>query len=284
MVVTCRWVAVAVLMSVLGACSSSESGDDDDDNEGTAGNAGDNGGNAGGGSTAVGTELNADMLFSPMYSAFDGEHEFKVPAIVNGYTGVEWSAEDPTMVELVKNGDNGVMITTRKAGTTRIIARAGSLSGSAEIHITEANPADWTLGEQRYNNGVPLPAFDPMAAMGMGFSIPDDLSCKNCHGGGAMALSVEHTPQQTGGYSDDDLDRDLHDGSEAADGRLAQRHPDVHLLDAAHVAGHCRGAEGRDRVPAFARAGEPGRHRLRRLHQPRRGHVTPGRRTRRRCS
>lgn len=205
MVVTCRWVAVAVLMSVLGACSSSESGDDDDDNEGTAGNAGDNGGNAGGGSTAVGTELNADMLFSPMYSAFDGEHEFKVPAIVNGYTGVEWSAEDPTMVELVKNGDNGVMITTRKAGTTRIIARAGSLSGSAEIHITEANPADWTLGEQRYNNGVPLPAFDPMAAMGMGFSIPDDLSCKNCHGGGAMALSVEHTPQQTGGYSDDDL-------------------------------------------------------------------------------
>ena len=40
---------------------------------------------------------------------------------------------------------------------------------------------------------------------GMMLMIPDDLSCKNCHGSGAMALSVEHTPQQTGGYSDDDL-------------------------------------------------------------------------------
>jgi hypothetical protein len=203
MVVSCRWVAVAVLMSVLGACSSSDSGDDDDDNEGTAGSAGDNGGGAGT-AAAVGTELNADMLFSPMYSAFDGEHPFKVPAIVNGYTGVEWSAEDPTLVDLAPMGDNGVMITTRKAGTTRIIARAGALSGSAEIHITEANPADWVLGEQRYNNMVPLPAFDPMAAMGM-INIPEDLSCKNCHGGGAQALSVEHTPQQTGGYSDAEL-------------------------------------------------------------------------------
>jgi len=207
MVVSCRWVAVLAVLSVLGACSSSEDGDDGDDNGGSAagGGAGDNGGGAGTGA-AVGTELDADMLFSPMYSAYDGgEHIFKVPAIVNGYTGVEWSAEDPSMVDLVRTGDNSVMITTLKAGTTRIIARAGALSGSAEIHITEANPADWVLGEQRYNNMVPLPAFDPMMAMGMGFDIPSDLSCRNCHGGGATALSVEHTPQQTGGYSDADL-------------------------------------------------------------------------------
>lgn len=209
MVVSCRWVAVAVMMVALGACSSSDSGGNDSSG-GTAGSAGSNaGGDTGGGagtSAAVGTELNADMMFSPMYSAYDGgEHVFKVPAIVNGYTGVRWSAEDPSMVDLVETGENSVMITTRKAGTTRIIARSGALSGSAEIHITEANPADWLLGEQRYNNMVPLPDFSAMMASGMGIMVPGDLSCRNCHGGGADALSVEHTPQQTGGYSNEDL-------------------------------------------------------------------------------
>lgn len=202
MVVSCRWVAVAatVMGSVLAGCSS---GDDSDGNGSDLGSAGMGGG--AGNSAPVGNELDADILFSTMYSAFDGVHEFKIPAIVNGYTGVQWSAEDPTMVDLVQTGDNSVMITTRKAGTTRIIARSGSLSGSAEIHITDATPQDWELGEQRYNNGVPLPQFDAQMAMSMGISIPDDLSCRNCHGGGAEALSVEHTPQQTGGYSDEDL-------------------------------------------------------------------------------
>ncbi len=204
MVVSCRWVAVLALLSVLGACSSSDDGDDDD-NGGSSGSAGDNGGGAGM-AAPVGNELDADMMFSPMYSAYDGgEHTFKVPAIVNGYTGVTWSAEDPSMVDLVQTGENSVMITTRAAGSTRIIARAGGLSGSAMIHITEANPADWVLGEQRYNNGVPLPDFSAMQAAGAGIMIPDDLSCRNCHGGGADALSVEHTPQQTGGYSDEEL-------------------------------------------------------------------------------
>lgn len=202
MVVSGRWVVVAVLGGMLGACGS-DTGDSAEDSPGLAGNAGAGAGAAG--SAAVGTELDADILFSPIYSAFDGVHEFKVPAIVNGYTGVQWEAEDPSMVDLVPNGDNGVMITTRKAGTTRIIARAGALSGSAQIHITEAAPTDWELGEQRYNNGVPLPNFDAAMAAGMGFSLSDDLSCRNCHGGGADALSVEHTPQQTGGYSDEEL-------------------------------------------------------------------------------
>jgi hypothetical protein len=44
---------------------------------------------------------------------------------------------------------------------------------------------------------------------GMMPSLPKDISCKNCHGEGAMFLSVQHTPQQTGGYSDDDLKKIL---------------------------------------------------------------------------
>jgi hypothetical protein len=125
--------------------------------------------------------------------------------VVNGYTGVRWEVSDPSKVDMEMTGENSVMITTRGSGDVKIIARAGALSGSADLHITEASPADWELGQQRYDNGVPLPTLDPMMAMAMGFNLGDDLSCKNCHGGSAMALSVEHTPQQTGGYSDQDL-------------------------------------------------------------------------------
>jgi hypothetical protein len=202
MVVSCRWVAVAaVLGGALGACGSDDSGDDDD--MGMAG-SGASGSTAGSASPSYGTDLDSAILFSPMYTAYDGEHTFSVPAVVNGYSGVVWEAEDPSMVDLVQEGD-AVMITSRKAGTTRIIARAGDLSGSAEINITEADPSLWAIGETRYNNEIPLPNFDPSMVMGMGFTIPDDLSCRNCHGSGAEALSVEHTPQQTGGYSDEQL-------------------------------------------------------------------------------
>jgi hypothetical protein len=36
------------------------------------------------------------------------------------------------------------------------------------------------------------------------FAIPTDSSCANCHNNMSM-ITVEHTPQQTAGYSDDDL-------------------------------------------------------------------------------
>ena len=97
------------------------------------------------------------------------------------------------------------MITTRGAGVAKIIATAGPLEGSSVLTITQMSPADWELGNQRYNNEVPLPMIDRTMINPTNIMIPDDLSCRNCHGGGAMALSVEHTPQQTGGYSDEDL-------------------------------------------------------------------------------
>jgi hypothetical protein len=38
-----------------------------------------------------------------------------------------------------------------------------------------------------------------------GINVMNNVSCKNCHGSGAMFLAVEHTPQQTGGYNDDEI-------------------------------------------------------------------------------
>jgi hypothetical protein len=192
-----RWALVILTLGAVMACGDEPSGD----------GASMAGANA---LAPVGTDLDADIFFSPAYSSFDGVHTFQVPMTVKGYSAIEWETENKDLVDLEKINPNTVMITTRKAGTARIIARAGSLSGSTMLHITESTDADWNLGKERYTNAAVLMIDRQMAMMqamqgGMMITIPDDLSCKNCHGSGAMALSVEHTPQQTGGYSDEEL-------------------------------------------------------------------------------
>ena len=138
-------------------------------------------------------------------------HTFQVPVTVKGYTGISWETDRKDLVDLAQVNGNTVMVTTRGAGDAKIIARAGAdVSGSTTLTITKSTPEEWAIGENRYKNAAVL-MIDRMQAMqeammmGGMINIPDDLSCKNCHGSGAMALSVEHTPQQTGGYSDEDL-------------------------------------------------------------------------------
>jgi len=166
----------------------------------------------------VGDDLT--LLFSPMYSAYDGVHDFKLPAIVQGgLHDLKWSARPADGVDFEPDSNTGgVLITTRMAGDVLIIARAGTLSGSSMLHITQSTPELWELGNMRYNNEIPFPK-QPRPDGGvdggvdggrppinpMDIVIPDNLSCINCHGATAAALDVEHTPQQTAGYSDDDL-------------------------------------------------------------------------------
>ena len=195
------------LLLSLSACSSS-SGDDDDDT--AAGGSSGGGSGAGGSGTPAPGGGDLKIVFSPMYSGYDGQNTYRIPAIVSGVANVMWSASDPSMVDLEPDADSGgVMITTRAAGKVTITAKAGALSGSSELTITQFTPEDRAAGEMRYNNMIPFPMFmfDPDAGMPrpQDIMIPNDLSCKNCHGSGATALDVEHTPQQTGGYSDDQL-------------------------------------------------------------------------------
>src|ERR1700733_2144660 len=71
----------------------------------------------GGGGACTSNALN--VLFAPMYSAFDGQHEFTVPAVVSGVNqaDITWTASDPTMVQIQPDSDTGgVLITTQKAG------------------------------------------------------------------------------------------------------------------------------------------------------------------------
>jgi hypothetical protein len=225
-------LAVASCFVVFAACSPSDSskgpGTSDGAKKGDGGTNADGtptSGSGGKGSTStpedtapVGKDLS--LLFNPMYSAFDGnKHVFTLPAIVQGFAGAKWSARPADAVDLDPDGETGgVLITTRKAGKVLIIARAGKLSGSAWLYITDASPKDWELGENRYHNEIAFPKFDggipdggyqrPDGGYpdgGSNFELPNNLQCSNCHGDGATALDVEHTPQQTAGYSDDQL-------------------------------------------------------------------------------
>jgi hypothetical protein len=168
-----------------------------------------------------------------MYSAFDGVHTFQIPAVVNGLDAsqidITWSASDPSMVKLETDPTTGgTMITTQKAGKVSIIATAGSLCGSSLLTISSATPQDWMDGSARYNDGVVINriprtggggrpggmggasgagAGGAAATGGAGGAPATQAACTNCHGDTAMGpyKTVQHTPEQTGGFSDADL-------------------------------------------------------------------------------
>lgn len=203
------WTGIfgSALLAALTGC-----GGDKDEGLGAAGSGGSTGSGGSGMSGAGGTGPAAcstplQVLFNPAYSAYDGQNTYKVPIIAIGATGdVKWSASDPAMVDIdpgaVDLGDSGAlvgkaaMVTTRKAGKVTITATAGTECGSGELTITQATPDLRKLGSDRYNNGIPV-TFD-------GGTTP---ACSNCHGAtsNTQLLDVQHTPQQTGGYTDDDL-------------------------------------------------------------------------------
>jgi hypothetical protein len=169
------------------------------------------GGDTGGSTAVIGTDF--PLVFSPMYTAYDGVHDFKVPVVPQGGITVDkWEIADAkgvvqkpgTVADITPEPSyGGAMIKTKKGGDWIVLAHAGKQTGSAPIHITQVDPSVWTMGEARYNNTIMLASIIPMGGMAM--SLPKDISCKNCHGEGAMFLDVQHTPQQTGGYSDDEL-------------------------------------------------------------------------------
>lgn len=149
------------------------------------------------------------ILFNPMYSAYDGVHTFQLPAIVDGIdsanTQLTWSASDPSMVAMQPDArTGGVMMTMQKAGQVTIYAHAGNLCGAAPLTITAATPEEWMQGSKRYNEGTVL---TPGAGADGGAAAAQQAACTNCHGPNANGLfkDVAHTPEQTGGFSDQEL-------------------------------------------------------------------------------
>jgi hypothetical protein len=161
--------------------------------------------------TAFCAKKDLQIFFSPMYSAYDGMHTFKVPAMVGNIdpAAITWSASDPAMVDFENDPAlGGVSIAVHKAGEVVIIAKGEDKCGASLLKISQATPEDWMVGSQRYNNGIKL-----VGDVGRGRMTPDaapmtDVACTNCHGDTATAgpyKTVAHTPQQTGGFSDEDL-------------------------------------------------------------------------------
>jgi len=160
--------------------------------------------------------LNVD--FSPMYSGWDGVHTYQVPATianaaVTGISNVSWSASDPSVVDLAPASDGvGVMITTKKPGQVTITATTANAIGKSLLTVAAYTPAQWAAGQARYTSGAMVPSH-PGADGGAG-GAGKDASCLSCHDPAAAASmatdsgrTVEHTPQQTGGFNDGQLER-----------------------------------------------------------------------------
>jgi hypothetical protein len=187
------------------ACSSSEAP--------APGGAGGAGGT--GGQSTTGCQTNTlPIFFSPMFSAYDGVHTFQIPVIVSGVSNatVTWTATPDDLVNLDKRPDL-LMITTKKAGTVTIQAQTGNNCGSAPLTIFDATPAEWEAGNKRYNNGVPLPPIPmPPVPPADGSNLLEAggvrPACTNCHGEGSTGgifKGITHTPQQIGGFDNDQL-------------------------------------------------------------------------------
>jgi hypothetical protein len=146
------------------------------------------------------------LLFAPMYSAFEPTHKYQIPVIIDGQTGAKFEASDPSKVD-VENTATGATLTMKAAGTVTITATLGSEKGTSLLTITETTAADWEKGNARYNSGVDALPTDGGSVTVANFLTSRDAkgACTTCHSKTAKLFMIEHTPQQTGGFSDSEL-------------------------------------------------------------------------------
>jgi hypothetical protein len=170
------------------------------------------------------------IAFTPMYSAFipgSTAHTFQIPAVTDDGNQATWTVSDSTQAQLVPQMFGtlpGVMITVQGAGTgtpgeiTVVATESDGSCGISVLTITSSTENDWTIGNMRYNDGVSLSLMTDGGGMRFGgprttdggsfFERDGGTACTNCHGPTATAgpyKDVSHTPEQTGGFSDQEL-------------------------------------------------------------------------------
>jgi hypothetical protein len=192
----------------------------------------------GGGQTPNVPGAQTHIVFPTMYSAFipgDSLRTFSIPAVVSDGSSATWSLSDPTQAILkvesfVAGGVTtpGVMITLKGTGGSSGPGSAGQVTVyaagsdgtrySAALNITPCTDDDWTTGSARYSRGLALHPAPPGAnAPDSGYVQSDGGSfvvgqggtpCNTCHSQIVKTgpyTDVAHTPEQTGGFSDTDL-------------------------------------------------------------------------------
>lgn len=121
------------------------------------------------------------------YTGFDGgAHTFRIPVSASLDGDVTWSSESAAIVtiaavtppaELAMFAENWAMVTATGVGSTRIFVD-GSQRLEARITVVSYDPADVTLGDERYNNPAnPGPA--------------NRVSCASCH---QTPTGADHSP------------------------------------------------------------------------------------------
>jgi hypothetical protein len=225
---------IAALAAGSGACSSSSGGFGGDNNNNPNAEAGKPDTSTGDGpssspcSTAIqcpSPSSAVSVLFSPMYSAYvtddPGAHQFQVPAIVKGISAsdansVTWGVSDPTAVSCSTDTmTGGIMITVQKAGAVTIVAQTSAGCGQSVLNVTPATQAQWQTGNARFNSSVPV--YGGCIGLGGKKDYPDGGAsacptvgpgCVQCHGAVPKNMyfqSVPNTPEQAGGFSDQEL-------------------------------------------------------------------------------
>jgi hypothetical protein len=179
------------------------------------------------------------IQFSPMYSAYDGEHTYQISPFIPAAnpankdsdpvveSSIQWKVEDAFVKkDAFTDIPGAILLTTKKPGTTQISVTATRMSGAkirgqSTLTISQASTDEWMKGDARYNNGMMISLFGggmggpgmapPAGGMGscglpidLTGRIPTNSACSNCHNN-MGGLVIEHTPTQTAGYSNDEL-------------------------------------------------------------------------------
>jgi hypothetical protein len=146
---------------------------------------------------------------------------------------------DPTQagaVMITIGGSNANAATTSPLVVQIFVAESGGACGAATLSITLNSENDWQTGSARYNDGIQLELTAPEGGAGGGpppdggfpeggftrpdgggfhesdggsfFALDGGTACTSCHGAQSTSnvfTDVAHTPEQTGGFSDEDL-------------------------------------------------------------------------------
>ncbi len=166
------------------------------------------------------------------HTGFDGMHDFKVP-ISTGLTGtVTWEIADPSIIsiapatapaEYADFGETWAMVTSKKAGTTKVTAVSGSKRAEGMIIVSAYTAADVTAGAKRYT----MP--DNAAAA-------QRTACASCH---ALGNGVDHSPLKMAYFADDEIQSAITTG----------KYPDGYELHGVNHAWNLAGAEVTGIVP-----------------------------------
>ena len=180
------------------------------------------------------------IAFTPMFSAFDGLHEYAVTPSVPS-AAANSKDTDPVLASTVKWEVDGafvkqsefsdlpaaIKLTTKRAGTTKVSVTVKTLSGksassSAKLSISMATPEEWAAGEPRYNSDMPTTwgaaEGETICGLAAAVELPKTSACANCHSPSGSMFAVEPTPTQTAGYSNEDLVNIFTQGAKPAGG------------------------------------------------------------------